>query len=54
MVDSFGDVLVLLKSTKDNFLGVDTPGQDASPRARCGTACLLIRNTIRSVSYSIE
>jgi hypothetical protein len=31
--------LVMLKSTKDRVLGVDTPGQHVPPRVRYGTAC---------------
>jgi hypothetical protein len=34
--------LVLLESTKDWFLGVDTPGQQVSSRVRYETTCLLI------------
>jgi hypothetical protein len=45
---------VMLKSTKDRILGVDTPGQLVSPRVRYGTTCLLIRYVIGCVSCSIE
>jgi hypothetical protein len=31
--------LVMLKSAKDQILGVDTPGQYMPPRVRYGTAC---------------
>jgi hypothetical protein len=40
--------LVMLKSTKDQVLGVDTPGQQVPPRVRYGMACLLIRETVGS------
>jgi hypothetical protein len=46
--------LVMLKSSKDWILGVDTPGQHVPPRIRYGIACLLIRNTICCVSCSVE
>jgi hypothetical protein len=46
--------LVMLESTKDWILGVDTPGQHVPPRVRYGMNCLLIRNNIGCVSYSIE
>jgi hypothetical protein len=46
--------LVMLKSTKDRILGVDTPGQHVPPCVRYGTTCLLIRNTIGCVSCSVE
>jgi hypothetical protein len=36
----------LLKSAKDQILGVDTPRQQVPPRIRYGTACLLIRDVI--------
>jgi hypothetical protein len=45
---------VVLKSSKDQFLGVDTPGQHVPPRVWYGVACLLIRNTIGCVSCSDE
>jgi hypothetical protein len=41
---------VVLESAKDWILGVDTPGQHVPPRVWYGTTCLLIRNTIGSVS----
>jgi hypothetical protein len=44
---------VVFESAKDQILGVDTPGQYVSPRVRYGTTCLLIRNTIGSVSCSV-
>jgi hypothetical protein len=42
--------LVLLESAKDRFLGVDTPKQPMDPHVRYGMTCLLIRNTMGSVS----
>jgi hypothetical protein len=46
--------LVMLESAKDRILGIDTLGQQVSPRVRYGTTCLLIRNTIGGVSCSVE
>jgi hypothetical protein len=46
--------LVMLESTKDQILGVDTPGQQVPPRARYGTAWLLIRGVVGSVPCSDE
>jgi hypothetical protein len=46
--------IVILESTKDRILGVDTPGQQVQPRVHYGTACLLIRGVVRSVSCSYE
>jgi hypothetical protein len=46
--------LVMLKSAKDRVIGVDTPGQQVSPRVWYGTTCLLIRDAVRSVSCSDE
>jgi hypothetical protein len=31
--------IVMLKSAKDQILGVDTPGQYVTPRVQYGTAC---------------
>jgi hypothetical protein len=45
---------VMLKSTKDRVIGVDTPGQQVPPRVRYGTTYLLIRDTMGSVSCSDE
>jgi hypothetical protein len=45
---------VMLKNAKDRVTGVDTPGQQEPPRVRYGTACLLIRVTVGSVSFSDE
>jgi hypothetical protein len=44
----------MLKSAKDRVIGVDTPGQQVSPRVRYGTTCLLIRNVVGSVPCSYE
>jgi hypothetical protein len=45
---------VVLKSAKDQILGVDTLGQHVPPHVLYGAACLLIRNTIGSVSFLDE
>jgi hypothetical protein len=45
--------LVLLKSAKDSFLGVEIPEQPVPPRVRYGTTCLLTRNAICSESCSV-
>jgi hypothetical protein len=45
---------VMLESAKDRVIGVDTPGQQVLPRVRYGTACLLIRDDVESVSCSDE
>jgi hypothetical protein len=45
---------VMLKSTKDRVIGVNTPGQHVPPCVPYGTACLLIRDAMRSVSCSDE
>jgi hypothetical protein len=45
---------VMLKSGKDRVIGVDTPEQQVPPHVRYGTACLLIRDVVRSVSCSDE
>jgi hypothetical protein len=47
-------LIVMLESTKDRVLGVDTLGQQVPPCVRYGTACLLIRDVVGSVSYSVE
>jgi hypothetical protein len=54
--DGFRRVMwfVVLESTKNRILGVDTPGQHVPPRVWYGTACLLIRNVLGCASYSIE
>jgi hypothetical protein len=46
--------LVMLESTKDRILGVDTPGQHVPPRVQYGTACLVIRYAIGCVSCLVE
>jgi hypothetical protein len=46
--------LVMLESAKDRVIGVDTPGQQVSPRVQYGTACLLIRDVVGSVPCSDE
>jgi hypothetical protein len=40
---------VMLESAKDRVIGVDTPGQQVTPRVQYGTTCLLIRDTVGSV-----
>jgi hypothetical protein len=45
---------MVLESTKDRILGVDTPGQHVPPRVLYGTTYLLIKNTIGSLSCSVE
>jgi hypothetical protein len=45
---------VMLKSTKDRILEVDTWGQHVPPRVWYGTACLLIRYVIGCVSCSVQ
>jgi hypothetical protein len=44
----------MLESGKDRVIGVDTPGQQVSPRVRYGMACLLIRDVVKSVPCSDE
>jgi hypothetical protein len=44
----------MLESGKDRVIGVDTPGQQVPPRVRYGTACLLIRDAVKSVPCSDE
>jgi hypothetical protein len=39
----------MLESAKDQVIGVDTIGQQVSPRVWYGTACLLIRDVVGSV-----
>jgi hypothetical protein len=43
---------VMLKSAKDRVIGVDTPGQQVPPHVQYKTACLLIRDAVKSVSCS--
>jgi hypothetical protein len=45
---------IILESTKDQVLGVDTPGQQVLPCVQYGTAYLLIRDVVGSVHYSDE
>jgi hypothetical protein len=45
---------VMLESAKGQVIGVDTLGQQVSPRVRYGTACLLIRDVVGSVPCSDE
>jgi hypothetical protein len=45
---------IMLESAKDRVIGVDTPGQQVSPRVWYETACLLIRDVVESVPYSNE
>jgi ABC-type dipeptide/oligopeptide/nickel transport system permease subunit len=45
---------VMLESTKDQVIGVDTIGQQVLSRVWCGTACLLIRDVVGSVPCSDE
>jgi hypothetical protein len=45
---------VMLKSAKGRIVGVDTLGQQVSPRVRYGTTCLLIRVDVGSVPFSDE
>jgi hypothetical protein len=45
--------LVMLESGKDRILGVDTPGQQVSPRVWYGIACLLIRAAVSCESCSV-
>jgi hypothetical protein len=46
--------LVMLESSKDRVIGVDTLGQQVSPHLRYGTACLLISDAMGSVPCSDE
>jgi hypothetical protein len=45
---------VVLESAKDRVIGVDTLGQQVSPRVRYGMACPLIRDAVGSVPCSDE
>jgi hypothetical protein len=40
---------VMLKSATHRVIGVDTPGQQETPRVRYGIACLLITDIVGSV-----
>jgi hypothetical protein len=44
---------VMLESTKDRVLKIDTVGQQVSPRVRYGMACLLIRDVVGCESCSV-
>jgi hypothetical protein len=46
--------IVMLESTKDRVLGVDTPGQHVPPCVWYGTTCLLIRDAVESEPCSDE
>jgi hypothetical protein len=46
--------IVMLESTKDRILGVDTLGQQVPPHVWYGTTCLLIRDAVGSVPCSNE
>jgi hypothetical protein len=46
--------LGMLESAKDRVFGVDTPGQQVTPCARYGTACLLITEDVGSVPCLVE
>jgi hypothetical protein len=52
--DLHGLWLVMLESAKDRVIGVDTLGQQVSPCVPYGTACLIIRDVVESVSFSDE
>jgi hypothetical protein len=43
---------VMLESAKNRVIGVDTPGQQVSPRVRYGMYYLLIRDVVGSVPCS--
>jgi hypothetical protein len=45
---------VMHEYAKDRVIGVDTPGQQVSPRVRYGTTCLIIRDAVGSVPCSDE
>jgi hypothetical protein len=45
---------VMLESSEDRVLGVDTPGQHVPPHVQYGTTCLLIRDVMESVPCSDE
>jgi hypothetical protein len=44
----------MLESAKDRVIGVDTPEQQVLPCVQYGTACLLIRDAVGSVTCSDE
>jgi hypothetical protein len=45
---------VMLESTKDRVIGVDTPEQQVPPHVWYGTACLLISDAVGSVPCTDE
>jgi hypothetical protein len=45
---------LMLESTKDRVIGVDTPGQQVPPRVRYVMACLLIRYALGCVACLVE
>jgi hypothetical protein len=45
---------VMLESAKDRVIGVDTAGQQVTPRVQYGTTCLLIRDAMGGVPCSDE
>jgi hypothetical protein len=45
---------VMLESTTDRVIGVDTLGQQVPPCVRYGTTCLLIRDAVEKVPCSDE
>jgi hypothetical protein len=45
---------IMLESTKDRVIGVDTPEQQVPPRVQYGTTYLLIRDAVGSVHCSDE
>jgi hypothetical protein len=46
--------MVMLESTNDRVLGVDTLGQQVPQRVQYGTTCLLISRAVGSVPCSVE
>jgi hypothetical protein len=47
-------LIVMLESTKDRVLGIDTPGQQVPPHVQYGMTCLVIRDDVGGVSCSVE
>jgi ABC-type dipeptide/oligopeptide/nickel transport system permease subunit len=45
---------VMLETSKDRVIGVDTPGQQVLSRVWYGTTCLLIRDAVECVPCSDE
>jgi hypothetical protein len=52
--DLHGLWLVIFESAKDRVLGVDTPGQQVSPRVQYGTTYLIIQDVVGSLPCSDE